>query len=99
MERLSDNKNIRACVTWKGGFQSRDFIQSSIIVYSKKITFYGTLNLALILNYTVILTPSCDQTFRDGLDLTCSLFWGLNSDDFPFFEPSLALLETDLCLF
>ena len=27
------------------------------------------------------------QTFRAGLDLTCSLFWGLNYDD--FLKPSL----------
>ena len=27
------------------------------------------------------------QIPQDGLDLTCSLFWGLNSDDFPFLLP------------
>ena len=29
---------------------------------------------------------SGDHTFRDGLDLTCPSFRGLNSDDFPFFN-------------
>ena len=43
---------------------------------SKKTTFYGTLNLTLFSNFTVSLTLSCDQTFRDGLDLTCSYSWG-----------------------
>ena len=31
------------------------------------------------------LEPSCDHTLGAGLDLTCSSFRGLNSDDFPFF--------------
>ena len=52
---------------------------------SKKTTFYCTLNLTHFSNFDVILTPSCDQTFMVGLDLTCSSFRGLNFDDFPFF--------------
>ena len=47
----------------------------------KKIIF-----LAPNLNFWQSLTLSCDQTFRDGLNLTWSSFWGLNSDDFPFFK-------------
>ena len=46
--------------------------------------------------------PSCDHS-EAGLDLNCSSFWGLNSDDFLFFtsclgpllEPELARLKID----
>ena len=31
------------------------------------------------------LGPLCDHTFGAGLNLACPSFWGLNSDDFPFF--------------
>ena len=45
------------------------------------------------------LEPSCDHSFGAGLDLTCSPFRGLNSDDFPFFTSSLGPLEPELDLF
>ena len=54
--------------------------------------FSSHINLTLFSNFTVTLTPSCDQTFRAGLDL-----FGLNSDDFSFFKPSLAPLEAKSC--
>ena len=38
--------------------------------YLKKIFFGPKSNL--LVTFTVSLTLSCDQTFRDGLDLTCS---------------------------
>ena len=41
--------------------------------------------MAHFLNFAVILTPSCEQTFREGLNLTCSSSQGLNFEDFPFF--------------
>ena len=47
----------------------------------------------------VKIRAPCDQTFRDGLDLTCSQFQGLNFDDFPFFGTSVALLEAELAPF
>ena len=45
------------------------------------------------------LEPSCDHTLGAGLDLTCSSFRGLNSDDFPFFISSLGPLEAELAPF
>ena len=45
------------------------------------------------------LGPSGDHSFGAGLDLTCSPFRGLNSDDFPFFTSSLGPLEPELDLF
>ena len=48
-------------------------------------TCYCTLNLTHFLNCAVFLTTSCEQTFRVGLDLTCSSSRGLNFEDFPFF--------------
>ena len=38
----------------------------------------------------------CDHTFGAGLNLACPPFWGLNSDDFPFFTSSLSSLEPEL---
>ena len=34
--------------------------------------FFAPLKLTHLSNFTVSLTLSCDKTFRDGLDLTCS---------------------------
>ena len=34
--------------------------------------FFAPLKLTHLSNFTVSLTLSCDQTLRDGLDLTCS---------------------------
>ena len=48
-------------------------------------------------NFTPTLTLSRSQTFTAGLDLTCSLFFWLNSDDFPFFTSPLAPLEAEIC--
>ena len=42
----------------------------------------GILNIAI---FGWQIEPSCDQTFRIGLDLSCSSSRGLNFDDFPFF--------------
>ena len=45
------------------------------------------------------LEPLWDHTFGAGLNLTCPSFWGLNSDDFPFFTSSLSPLESELAPF
>ena len=44
-------------------------------------------------NFTVFLMTTCVQTFRVGLDLTCSSSRGLNFDYFPFFTSSIGILE------
>ena len=41
----------------------------------------------------------CDHTFGAGLNLACPSFWGLNSDDFPFFTFSLGPQEPELAPF
>ena len=46
----------------------------------------GAPVLALLSHFWVKIRAPCDQTFIVGLDLTCSLFRGLNSDDFIFFR-------------
>ena len=63
------------------------FFKSRRLLLSRQNTFYGTLNLTVFSNFTVIL-----HTFTAKLDLTCSSFRGLNYDDFPFLKPSLAEL-------
>ena len=40
--------------------------------------------------------PSCDFTFKAGLDVICSSSCALNFDDFRFFSSSIAHLEPDL---
>ena len=45
------------------------------------------------------LEPLCDHTFGAGLNLTCPSFWGLNSDDFPFFTSSPGPPEPELAPF
>ena len=52
---------------------------------SKKSTFCGTPKLTHLSNFTPTLTMSRNQTFTAGLDLTCSLFFWLNSGDVPVF--------------
>ena len=91
-ELMSGGANIRGTNVLVGAIVlggSNVLVRANVLVgtyvMGRTLCPSETLNLTHFSNFAVILMPSCNQTFRIGLDLTCSSSGGLNFEDFPCF--------------